>query len=107
MPHKRNGITHSDHSRPQHLGIERQTATEPAADVAEHQGIALQRVWIDGGHRAPAPQRIETHHGLPDPQFGTLPPDLGHPLDPADQDIGPQAANVPPKGGDGTVGCHQ
>ena len=51
-----NGVPNANPSGPQHLGIEREAASEAAADVEQHSRIPLERVGIDGRHRTAAAQ---------------------------------------------------
>ena len=88
---------------PEHVGVEGDPAAEAAADVLQHLRIALERVRVDGGHRAARAQRVEPDHGIADVELRPFPLTLGEALDSADHDVRAQPSDVAAELGHGAV----
>lgn len=70
---QRDGITNADRSALRDIGVERESAAESAADVAQYFRITVQRVGIDVGHHTAAAQRDEADDRVADVQFPAWP----------------------------------
>ena len=81
------GIADRDCARTRDVRVECQAAAEAAADVAQHFGIAFEGVGVDCCHRAPGPERIETHNQAADVQLRARPVPHGEPIDAALSDL--------------------
>jgi hypothetical protein len=80
---------------------------KPANDVAQHVGVYLQCVGIDGRHVTPSAERVQPHNRVADVQLGTGPVSLTQSVDAGDDDVRTKAPDVAPEGGNGAVGRHE
>jgi hypothetical protein len=58
--HEHDEIVTRDRAAAGDVRVEREAAVEPAADVAQHRGIGIERVGIHGRDRTARAQRVET-----------------------------------------------
>jgi hypothetical protein len=90
-----------------HLAVQRKFPPEALDDVAQDTGLMSQRIWIEGGHDAPAPQVMDANHHIADQQLPLLPFPLLQAPDTSHDDIGPKTPPIAPKFGNRAIGCNQ
>jgi hypothetical protein len=105
--HQLHLITYGDFATFNHKTVEREFAVEAPVDAASDFLVLDQRVGIVCGHDATQAQILDSDEHLAYAQAAAWPLTLSQSFDATDHNIGPQAAMVVTKGGDGSVGGHQ
>ena len=80
---------------------------ESLHDVAQHAGIYLQRVRVDGRHVTPPAQRVQPDDRIADMQSRARPLAFSQAIDTGDDDVWTKAADIASESGDRAVGGHK